>query len=134
MPVLAAKLTSEDLVAVNRIFWKLGYQTLGSFLRDIIREELTLIKGKVNPDILERLTSIEQKVNLLMGSGEGRNEVSVNAFNAEGSQRVRWAEQDLNLRLLPCKGSVLTELSEPRGHSMATFSRRSAHDFSCDSR
>ena len=65
MSTVGVRLTSEDLVTLNRILGKMGYQTLGSFVRDIIRKELSVNKGNVDPDILQRLISIEQKINLL---------------------------------------------------------------------
>ena len=59
--VVAAKLGEDDLVSLNRIMDSLGYKTLGELLRDIARHKVTL----GNYDVLQRLTSIEEKVSLL---------------------------------------------------------------------
>lgn len=63
---VGVKLQPDDLVAVNRLLESNGYQTLGGFIRDLVHQELTIVKGQVNPDIYQRLTSIEEKVNLLL--------------------------------------------------------------------
>ncbi|GEM_PF-3521785 len=63
MPVIGAKLSQTDLVSLNRAMQQMGYSTLGEFLRDFARNKIANLGS---PQIAERLTSLEQKVNLLV--------------------------------------------------------------------
>ena len=58
---VAAKLSEGDLMALNNLLHNLGYTTVGQFLRDIARRRLDLS----SKEVLQRLTSIEEKVNQL---------------------------------------------------------------------
>ena len=95
MSTVGVRLTSEDLVTLNRILGKMGYQTLGSFIRDIIRNELKVSKLDIDPDIPQRLISIEQKINLLL---DGKQDA-----NPELIIREKSLGRDLNPRHLAYK-------------------------------
>jgi hypothetical protein len=58
MPIIGAKLSQTDLVALNRAIQQMGYSTLGEFLRDFARNKIANLGCS---QIAERLTSLEQK-------------------------------------------------------------------------
>ncbi len=69
MPVIGAKLSNTDLVALNRLLEQLGYATLGEFLRDFARNKVSISDASGSLLLMQRLTSLEAKVNLLVKSG-----------------------------------------------------------------
>ena len=67
MPVIGAKLSQIDLVALNRLLGQSGYATLGQFLRDFVRSKVTVASTSGGSlEVTQRLTSLEQKVDLLV--------------------------------------------------------------------
>ena len=69
MPVVSAKLSQTDLIALNRLLEQSGYATLGQFLRDFARSKVAIGSATASLKVDQRLTSLEQKVDLLGSSG-----------------------------------------------------------------
>ena len=81
MPVIGAKLSQTDLVALNRLLEQSGYATLGQFLRDFARSKVMVASASSgSPEVAQRLTYLEAKVNLLVSGGH----------NVASDESMRW--------------------------------------------